>query len=166
MQTDPEDLNLVLSVRSPLPTKLSAVDVANIYLQLWYLRVSSLARLRLFNQTSAEITNLFTGLAAAPPAARTHVFENILPFELEVLRARVKYWSGDPLGYLDALGALLRKCKRKARAARGERGAGDRQMWMERGARASLIVASQFIEMKVITVFTDTSRIPISCSLY
>lgn len=128
VQTDPEDLNLVLS--------------------LWYLRVSSLARLRLFNQTSAEITNLFTGLAAAPPAARTHVFENILPFELEVLRARVKYWSGDPLGYLDALGALLRKCKRKARAARGERGAGDRQMWMERGARVSLIVASQFIEMK------------------
>lgn len=63
--------------------------------------------------------------------------------------ARLKYWGGDALGYVDALGALVRKCRRRARMARGERGKADRQMWMERAARVALIAASQFIEMKV-----------------
>ncbi|EIM83049.1 uncharacterized protein STEHIDRAFT_64090 [Stereum hirsutum FP-91666 SS1] len=136
VQTDPEDLSLVLS--------------------LWYLRVSSLARLRLFNQTSAETTNLFTALhSIQPPSTRTHVFEHLLPFELEVIYARLKYWAGDPLGYVDALAGLMRKCRRKARGARGERGKADRGMWMERGARVALIAASQFIEMKDFTAATN-----------
>ncbi|KAA1470247.1 hypothetical protein DENSPDRAFT_774116 [Dentipellis sp. KUC8613] len=126
VQTDPEDLALVLS--------------------LWYLRLSSLARLRLFNQTSAETTNLFTALeTVAAPAARAHLFDTLLPFELEVLHARLRYWAGDARGYLDALGALLAKCRRRARR---ERSAGERQMWIERAARVGLIAASQFVEMK------------------
>ncbi|KAI0061054.1 hypothetical protein BV25DRAFT_830314 [Artomyces pyxidatus] len=125
VQADPEDLPLVLN--------------------LWSLRVSSLARMRLFNQASAETTNVFSVLTAiTPPSARKHVFENVLPFELEVLHARVRYWAGDPLGYADALSALLHKCRRRARA-------GDREMWMERGARVGLIAASQFIETKDFT---------------
>ncbi|KAI9458105.1 hypothetical protein F5148DRAFT_1321530 [Russula earlei] len=113
---------------------------------LWSLRLSSLARLRLFNQASAEATNLFGALAnVAPASARAHVLERLLPFELDVVHARVKYWAGDATGYADSLGALLRRCKRRARSARLD---ADRQMWIERGARLGLIAASHFIEIK------------------
>ncbi|KAK7025241.1 trafficking protein particle complex subunit 12 [Favolaschia claudopus] len=125
--SDPEDLALVLG--------------------LWYLRLSSLSRLRLFNQTTAEITNLFSVLNSVEPvSSRTWIFERILPFELEVMHARLKYWAGDHMGYVDALYALLRKCKLRSRRARGE--ATAVAMWKERGARVCLIIASQFMEMK------------------
>ncbi|KAJ7696598.1 hypothetical protein B0H17DRAFT_1053832 [Mycena rosella] len=125
--SDPEDLTLILG--------------------LWYLRLSSLARLRLFNQTTAECTNLFGLLnAIEPPAARAWLFDRVLPFELEVMHARLKYWTGDHMAYLDALHALLRKCKSRARKARGEHTAVA--MWKERGARVCLIMASQLMEMK------------------
>ena len=48
---------------------------------------------------------------------------------------------------LDALAALLHRCKRKARAAKAD--AATAAMWTERGARVCLIIASQLIEMKV-----------------
>lgn len=81
-----------------------------------------------------------------PPEARKYVFDRILPFELEVMQTRLKYWSGDPMGYLDALNALLSKCRTKARSATS----GDTvSMWKERGARVSLIIASQMVEMNV-----------------
>ncbi|KAI0255915.1 hypothetical protein BJV78DRAFT_582531 [Lactifluus subvellereus] len=132
VQADPEDLPLVLN--------------------LWSLRLSSLARLRLFNQASAEATNLFSALASiTPPAARTHVLEHVLPFELDVIHARMKYWVDDAHGYTDALGTLLRRCRRRARRARLD---ADRQMWIERGARVGLIAASQFIETKDFTAAT------------
>ncbi|KAF8216585.1 hypothetical protein K438DRAFT_1559177 [Mycena galopus ATCC 62051] len=125
--SDPEDLTLILG--------------------LWYLRLSSLARLRLFNQTTAECTNLFSLLNAIEPVStRTWLFERILPFELEVMHARLKYWAGDHMAYVDALYALLRKCKVRSRRARGEPTAVA--MWKERGARICLIIASQFMEMK------------------
>ena len=38
------------------------------------------------------------------------------PFELSVLRARVRYWAGDVKGYIDALAGLVVGCKAKARA--------------------------------------------------
>ena len=88
------------------------------------------ARLRLFNQASAEATNVFNALAA---------LEHVLPFELDVIHARVKDWAPD------ALGAHLRRCRRLARSARLD---ADRQMWIERGARVGLIAASHFIEIK------------------
>ncbi|KAF5361976.1 hypothetical protein D9756_002342 [Leucocoprinus leucothites] len=134
-------------------------DVENI-LDLWYLRLASLARLRLSNQTAAECTNLFAVLNAIEPVDhRVYVFEKILPFELEVMYARIKYWSGDHMGYLDALSALLRKCKRKAREAatiaKTESEAQEiKDMWKERGARISLILASQLVEMKDFTAAT------------
>jgi tetratricopeptide (TPR) repeat protein len=132
VQADPEDLSLVLN--------------------LWSLRLSSLARLRLFNQASAEATNLFNALATiAPPSAHTHVLEHVLPFELDVIHARVKYWAGDAHGYTDALGVLLRRCRRRARGARVD---ADHQMWVERAARVGLIAASQFIEIKDFTAAT------------
>jgi len=125
--SDPEDLTLILG--------------------LWYLRLSSLARLRLFNQTTAECTNLFLVLNGIEPAStRTWLFERILPFELEVMHARLKYWAGDHMAYVDALYALLRKCKVRSRRARGEPTVVA--MWKERGARICLIIASQFMEMK------------------
>ncbi|KXN87417.1 Trafficking protein particle complex subunit 12 [Leucoagaricus sp. SymC.cos] len=134
-------------------------DVENI-LELWYLRLASLARLRLSNQTAAECTNLFLVLNAIEPKEHRHyVFEKILPFELEIMHARIKYWSGDHMGYLDALSALLTKCKRKAREAvaisRSEGEAQEiKEMWKERGARISLILASQLVEMKDFTAAT------------
>ncbi|KAF9454322.1 hypothetical protein P691DRAFT_656665 [Macrolepiota fuliginosa MF-IS2] len=132
-------------------------DIENI-LGLWYLRLSSVARLRLSNQTAAECINLFAVLNAIEPAEHRHyVFEKILPFELEVMYARIKYWSGDHMGYIDALSALLRKCKRKAREAGGLK-EGEAQevkdMWKERGARVCLILASQLVEMKDFTAAT------------
>ncbi|KAF8634596.1 hypothetical protein AX17_004185 [Amanita inopinata Kibby_2008] len=147
--TNPEDLNMVLN--------------------LWYIRLSCLARLRLFNQTSAECTNLFAVLIAVEPVeARIWLFDNALPFELEVMHARLKYWAGDHMGYLDALYALLQKCRAKARQAGREAaalaaaraGAGisfksvddgstvTAVMWKERGVRMCLIIASQLMEMK------------------
>ncbi|CDO69636.1 hypothetical protein BN946_scf184851.g24 [Trametes cinnabarina] len=128
VEADPEDVPYILS--------------------LWYLRLSSLARMRLFNQTSAECTNLFAVLNAVEPReAREYLFDRILPFELEVIYARLKYWAGDHVGYLDALAALLRRCKAKARAARADQTAAG--MWTERGARVCLIIASQLVEMRV-----------------
>ncbi|EIN05971.1 hypothetical protein PUNSTDRAFT_106100 [Punctularia strigosozonata HHB-11173 SS5] len=131
VSTNPEEIVLILS--------------------LWYLRLSSLARLRLFNQTSAELANLFAVLHS--PGVDRAELARVLPFELEVLHARAAYWAGDHMGYLDALHALLRKCKVQGRA--GELGGrkrrvdeATREMWRERGARVCLIIASQLAEMK------------------
>ncbi|KAG6831100.1 hypothetical protein H0H92_012777 [Tricholoma furcatifolium] len=121
-------------------------DIA-VILGLWYLRLACLARLRLFNQTSAECTNLFVVLNAIEPLeAREWVFSRILPFELEVMNARLKYWAGDHMGHLDALNALLRKCRTKARQEKDN--STTVAMWKERGARVCLIIASQLVEMK------------------
>lgn len=125
--------------------------------QLWYLRLACLSRLRLFNQTSVECTNLFSILnAIEPPESKTWLFDRILPFELEVMYARLKYWAGDHMGYLDALNGLLRKTRMKERkAARKVDDTNSKldpttaAMWKERGARISLIIASQLVEMKV-----------------
>ncbi|KAK0239157.1 hypothetical protein EDD85DRAFT_829234 [Armillaria nabsnona] len=120
-------------------------DLASI-LGLWYLRLACLARLRLFNQTSAECTNLFSVLnGIAPPSAREWVFERILPFELEVMHARLKYWAGDHIGYLDLLCSLLSKCRTKSRTSKND--PTSVAMWQERGARLALIMASQLMEM-------------------
>ncbi|KIK50603.1 hypothetical protein GYMLUDRAFT_234560 [Collybiopsis luxurians FD-317 M1] len=125
---DPEDLVLVLG--------------------LWYLRLACLSRLRLFNQTSVECTNLFSVLnAVEPPETKSYLFDKMLPFELEVMYTRLKYWAGDHLGYLDALSGLLRKCKIKAKRS-PKLDPTASAMWKERGARVSLIIASQLMEMK------------------
>ncbi|KAI0033936.1 hypothetical protein K488DRAFT_46636 [Vararia minispora EC-137] len=123
VQTDPSDLPRILN--------------------LWYLRLSALARLRLFNQSSAELTHLLTALSSSPIPPTT--LSQILPFELDVLAARAPYWAGDSLGHADALARLLRKCRKSARSARR---AEERQMWVERGARVGLIAASNAIEAK------------------
>ncbi|KJA28064.1 hypothetical protein HYPSUDRAFT_62454 [Hypholoma sublateritium FD-334 SS-4] len=128
--SDPSDLTLVLG--------------------LWHLRLSCLARMRLFNQTSAETTNLFNALnAIEPPETRTYVFERLLPFELEVMQARLKYWVGDHMAYLDALSALLKKCRMQCRQAGSD--ATLVPMWKERGARVALILATQMVEMQEMT---------------
>lgn len=115
--------------------------------QLWYVRLSSLSRLWLFNQASAECESLFGALANIdPPATRNYVLNNLLPFELEVIRTRCAYWAGDHIGYLDDLSALLNRCKIKSRKARE---ISESSMWKERGARMSLIIASHLVEMKV-----------------
>ncbi|KAG2112987.1 uncharacterized protein F5147DRAFT_682178 [Suillus discolor] len=125
-------------------------------LDLWSLRLSSLARLRLYNQTSAECTNLFAVLnATEPPSARAYLFDRILPFELEVMHARLKYWAGDLMGYLDILYALLKKCKLQAKISKTEGDDSSLSMWLERAARMCLIIASQMIEMKDFTAATN-----------
>ncbi|KIK48298.1 hypothetical protein CY34DRAFT_72176 [Suillus luteus UH-Slu-Lm8-n1] len=135
-------------------------------LDLWSLRLSSLARLRLYNQTSAECTNLFAVLnATEPPSARAYLFDRILPFELEVMHARLKYWAGDPMGYLDVLYALLKKCKLQAKNSKAEGDESSLSMWLERAARMCLIIASQMIEMKACMSFYIYSElIPLSAT--
>jgi len=83
-----------------------------------------------------------------PPEARSWLFERLLPFELEVMQARVKYWAGDHMGYLDALNVLLTECRTKARLARPD--PTTISMWKERAARLCLIIASHLVEMKVV----------------
>lgn len=102
-------------------------------LELWSLRLTSLARLRLFNQTSAELSNLYAVLTASSIPAesplspldgrprglspRAYLWERLVPFELEVLHAKTRYWAGDHMGYVDELAVLVARCKRKAREA-------------------------------------------------
>jgi len=121
-------------------------DDLNFILGMWYLRLSCLARMRLYNQASAECSNLFALLETVEPQELRHqVFDHLLPFELEVFRTRLFLWANDPLSYLDALYALLAKCKRNARDAI-EPALED--TWAERSARITLIIASQLIDMK------------------
>ncbi|KAG8971722.1 hypothetical protein FRB90_010413, partial [Tulasnella sp. 427] len=124
---------------------------------LWYLRLSSLVRLRLHNQASAECTNLFNVLFAIQPVMIQHyVLDTVLPFELEVMYARTKYWAGDPYGYLDELSVLISKCRKRCRAA--QLGSADEEMWKERAVRVGLIMASQLLEMKDHTAATALLR--------
>ena len=145
---DPSDVNLILEVSFSLLNLIFSS-----HFQLWHLRLSCLARLRLFNQTSAECTNLFSVLTSIePPESRAYVFDRVLPFELEVMHTRLKYWAGDHMGYLDALAALLKKCRSKCRVSARAPGVTDESvvpMWKERGARVALIIATQMVEMKV-----------------
>jgi len=53
------------------------------------------------------------------------------------------------MGYLDALYALLKKCRMKCRQSGNDPTLVP--MWKERGARVCLIIASQLVEMKEIT---------------
>ena len=150
VNSNPSDLSLVLSV-STLPRVTDPFTELHLRIrQYWFVRLAALSRLRLFNQTSAECTNLFNVLnTVEPPSARAWLFEKILPFELEVLQAKTQYWAGDHMGYLDALAALLNRCKVQSRAAQRRRDKAGSEMWKERGARVCLILASQLIEMKV-----------------
>jgi len=117
----------------------------NLILGLWHIRLTCLARLRLFNQTIAECSNLYVVLNdVEPESAREFVFNQILPFELEVLHARIRYWEGNSFGYLDSLSLILRKCKLKCKSADET----TLPTWKERAARICLIIASQLLEMK------------------
>ena len=121
-----------------------------------------------------------------PLSSRNYVFDRIVPFELEVLHARLKYWAGDFVGYLDTMYGMVKKCKlmakvaleegererekqmgrerrggvstgiggRSVRGPRGDGGVALAAMWKERGSRMALIIASQFIEMKVCVFFS------------
>lgn len=129
-----------------------------------------------------ECTNVYSVLNSIEPlSSRNYVFDRLVPFELEVFHVRLKYWNGDFVGYLDAMYAMVKKCKLMAKIAleegeremekqlererrgtvttgiggrnikgpRGDGGAALAAMWRERGSRMVLIIASQFIEMKV-----------------
>ena len=118
-----------------------------------------------------ECENLFAALSSLdPPPLKAYVRDRLLPFELEVFRARCAYWAGDAVGYLDEVVALMRLCQTRARSCfiRPEEGKKvkkekeeekerERSMWVERGARMSLIVASQLVEMMVRRNLTDFS---------
>ena len=64
---------------------------------------------------SQKPSTLPSSLAAPATAPRQGANELVHPFELTVFHARVHYWSGDPLGYVDALSRILGKCKQRAR---------------------------------------------------
>ena len=64
---------------------------------------------------SQKLSTLPSSLAAPATAPRQGANELVHPFELTVFHARVHYWSGDPLGYVDALSRILGKCKQRAR---------------------------------------------------
>jgi hypothetical protein len=117
------------------------------FFELWVLRLTCLARMRLYNQVSSECGGLFSVLeATGPPSAKQRLLSSMVPFELEALRCRMRYWASDAYGYLDELSLLLVKCKQQWREASQPE---IKSVWKERGARTSLMIASQLIEMKV-----------------
>ncbi|KAI0039186.1 hypothetical protein FA95DRAFT_1612767 [Auriscalpium vulgare] len=70
VEADPEDLPVVLN--------------------LWSLRLSCLLRMCLFNQSTAETTNLFTVLSAVErPTARADVFDTLL---MDAAGTRARIW--------------------------------------------------------------------------
>ena len=112
--------------------------------------------MRLFNQATAECSNLYVILGTiSPPSALRY----IVPYELDVLHARTMYWAGDGRGYLDELVRLVRMCKRMARKgglsdSHVSGGAGDtkgdaRSMWTERAMRTGMMIVTQMVEMQV-----------------
>ncbi|KAG9114915.1 hypothetical protein FRC07_007585 [Ceratobasidium sp. 392] len=113
-------------------------------LDLWSLRLSSLARMRLFNQATAECSNLYSVLGTvSPPSA----LRRIVPYELDVLHARAMYWAGDIRGYLDELVRLTRMCKRATRAGGGVKAAVG-SVWAERGVRTGMLIVTQLVELQ------------------
>ncbi|KAG9096315.1 hypothetical protein FS749_008761 [Ceratobasidium sp. UAMH 11750] len=113
-------------------------------LDLWSLRLSSLARMRLYNQATVECSNLYSVLGTvSPPSA----LRQVVPYELDVLRARTMYWAGDIRSYLDELVRLVRMCKRAARAGGGVKGTVG-SVWAERGTRTGMMIVTQLVEMQ------------------
>ncbi|KAG8707201.1 hypothetical protein FRC09_001964 [Ceratobasidium sp. 395] len=113
-------------------------------LDLWSLRLSSLARMRLFNQATVECSNLYSVLGTVSPPS---VLRRIVPYELDVLRARTMYWAGDIRGYLDELVRLTRMCKRAARAGGGVKSTTG-AVWAERATRTGMMIVTQLVEMQ------------------
>ena len=60
------------------------------------------------------------------------------------------------MGYLDALNALLKKCRIKSRQSNSDPNV--MPMWKERGARLCLIIASEMVEIKVGVCLVDNPR--------
>lgn len=107
--------------------------------------------MRLFNQATAECSNLYAVLGTVSPPS---TLRYVVPYELDVLHARTMYWGGDGRGYLDELVRLVRMCKRMARKERADEalvgGKGEAQsVWTERGMRTGMMVATQLVEMQV-----------------
>ncbi|PIL34726.1 hypothetical protein GSI_03507 [Ganoderma sinense ZZ0214-1] len=76
--------------------------------------------------------------------ARAFLLDRELPFELDVLHAKLKYWTCDHMAYLDALAALLARCTGRGKARARKDGPTDSEaIWTERGARVCLFIASQ-----------------------
>ncbi|KAG8802758.1 hypothetical protein FRC17_006346 [Serendipita sp. 399] len=127
-------------------------DIGSI-LELWSLRLNSLARLRFYNQTSAECTALFNGISSLkPPTTCDYIMADLIPLDLELLRSRTRYWANDQMGYVDSLMLLQRKYSAKARkeSASGR----DASLWVDKAARVGVVLASQLVEMKQYTTAT------------
>lgn len=130
-------------------------------IQLWALRLAALARLRLYNHASAETSALFSALSTIqPPSAQTHILTTLLPIELELARARVRYWNNDAVGYVDALVEVLRNCKLKTLKYVEKLGVSTNveemgrlrlsvDEWKGNMARVGLVLANQLVEIKV-----------------
>ncbi|CAG7847735.1 SubName: Full=Uncharacterized protein {ECO:0000313/EMBL:CCA67893.1} [Serendipita indica DSM 11827] len=133
-------------------------DVSEV-LEWWCLRLHSLARLRLYNQTAAECTTLFNVISSLQPPEFCNHVKDLLPLDLDLCRCRLRYWANDSIGYVDALMLTLNSCKRSLAKAmkRNVQNAtvdGSVERWTERCARVSLVLASQLVEMKQYTTAT------------
>ncbi|KAG8842671.1 hypothetical protein FRB91_004000, partial [Serendipita sp. 411] len=127
-------------------------DIGTI-LELWSLRLNSLSRLRFYNQTSAECTALFNAISSLkPPSIRDRVTGDLMPLDLELFRARTRYWANDPLGYVDSLTLLQKKYNNRAR--RESASGNDASPWVDKAARVGIVLASQLVEMKQYTTAT------------
>ena len=107
--------------------------------------------MRLYNQATVECSNLWAALESHDDDTRTYIFDALIPFELLVFRARTSYFVKDAYDYLDQLVALRKKCVVKARLASNV-DEEAKEAWIERGSRVGLLMASQLLEMQVISL--------------
>ncbi|PVG01913.1 hypothetical protein CPB86DRAFT_25683 [Serendipita vermifera] len=131
----------------------SPTDVEKV-LELWSLRLNSLARLRLYNQASAECTALFHAISAInPPESREYLLQELLPLDLELCRARLRYWTNDHTKYVDELMQIVKRCRAQAQKY-NQQDEERTHKWLDRAARVSVVLASQLVEMKQFTTAT------------
>ena len=145
LRSVPLELDEILDVSFPVKPIISRGSLHRE--QLWCIRLSSLARMRLFNQASAESANLWTVLGDIHTTGdRQDAINNSIPFELLLLRARAKVWANDSYGYLDELATLLRICKARAKQPAM---LGNQDVWKDHACRISLLIAGQLLDFQV-----------------
>jgi len=73
----------------------------------------------------------------------------LMPIDLELCRARLRYWAEDHIGYVDSLMEIFKRCKRNAKFTLNRDGKVAADQWLDKAARVSMVLASQLTEMKV-----------------
>lgn len=121
---------------------------------MFHLRHVALLSLHLPTHHARELHLLFSAIGHLPPPVRAHVYgRDLVPFSLELMLAKSR-------GGVDALSALLRRCKLAAKKAASDRPE-DKQLWIERGMRVGVAMAGVLVDIGVsrVTFWSPSFRL-------